>query len=116
MKARLETLFLERVRDIVQERAEVYGSSRVSCETIAKLWTIWLAGRDFGGTGEHLSGHDVAAMMTLTKFSRLMFSPDHEDSHMDIAGWAAIMNTVRPKPRETEEEDDEDKGTVSGLS
>ena len=46
-----------------------------------------------GGAGDcdvyDLQGHDVALMMMAVKLARLAHSPDHKDSWVDTAGYAA---------------------------
>jgi len=48
---------------------------------IADLWSAHLATK--------ISTVDVAILLTLVKVARLKNSPDHRDSWVDIAGYAA---------------------------
>ena len=65
-----------------KDRGKDYGKPYENFERIAKLWTAY-AGKPF-------TVSDVGMMMMLVKISRLMESPKHEDSWVDIAGYSAI--------------------------
>ena len=84
------------------QRVEDYGDKYVNHMRIAKLWTMWLQERaaswkidcvdeesDF-----QISPYDVAMMMLLVKIARLMHSPGHTDCHIDIAGYASVMEEI----------------------
>ena len=73
---------------ISYERDEQYGegSTAANFATIALLWNAYLSRRG----GAELNVGDVSAMMVLLKVARLAGSPGHEDSWVDIAGYAAI--------------------------
>jgi hypothetical protein len=62
-------------------RANVYGGPEDSFRTIGGLWGVYL--------GKEISPADVAAMLALMKVARIRQSPDHRDSWVDIAGYAA---------------------------
>ena len=66
-------------------REESYGGPEDSFSLIAKFWNTYLFQRT-----EPLAAHDVAAMMILFKVARLKNSNGtHEDSWVDVAGYAA---------------------------
>jgi hypothetical protein len=44
--------------------------------------------------GDAITPYDVATMMLMVKLARLMQSPGHQDSHIDIAGYAACMEEI----------------------
>lgn len=67
---------------ISEDRNQDYGDAAASFERIAQFWTIYL--------GHKISCHDVANMMILLKASRLAHNPKHNDSLIDIAGYAAL--------------------------
>ncbi len=66
---------------VTGERQEDYGSPEDNFRRIAYLWGSYL---DHG-----IDTSDVAAMMVLLKIARIRSSPDHMDSWVDIAGYAA---------------------------
>ena len=102
------------------QRAEDYGDKAVNHRRISELWNMWLTERtpmlegsdiidnqSAGGNPvnfllltheyEHkamLTKYDVAMMMLLVKIARLMHSPGHQDSHIDIAGYASILEEI----------------------
>jgi hypothetical protein len=64
-------------------RAQVYGPPEKSFDRVAALWSAFMLERcTFTGT-------DVAALLALLKMARLANSPDHRDSWVDLAGYAA---------------------------
>lgn len=63
------------------KRETEYGSPEDSFGTIAQLWGAYL--------GHEIVSHDVAALMVLLKVARLRNDPLHEDSWIDVAGYAA---------------------------
>jgi hypothetical protein len=71
------------------QRAKDYGDKTENHQHIADLWNYWL----FGDDGK-IEAYDVAIMMILMKISRLMHTRGHSDSHVDIAGYAAIAEEI----------------------
>lgn len=63
------------------ERANVYGGPEDSFKTIGDLWQAY--------AGVAFSPADVAIMLGLLKVARLKTSPNHRDSWVDLAGYAA---------------------------
>ena len=51
---------------------------------IAKIWSVIL--------GFDVTEEQVALMMVGLKVARLVETPDHQDSILDIAGYAAVMS------------------------
>lgn len=91
------------------QRAQDYGDKTQNHERIADLWNMWLKERqgiwekslnsfiqpmDGEGLPPFVSSYDVAMMMLLVKVARLMNSPGHQDSHIDIAGYASILEEI----------------------
>jgi hypothetical protein len=72
-------------------RRQTYGAPEDNFRVIADLWATYLRRTHAG----HITGvlrveaKDVAQMMILMKVARLAESPDHHDSVVDIAGYAA---------------------------
>jgi len=67
---------------VTQDRNVAYGSPEQSFERIAAMWGAYL-GMDA------LLAADVAAMLALMKIARIATNPLHEDSWIDLAGYAA---------------------------
>jgi hypothetical protein len=68
------------------DRNNQYGDPIQDFQRTADFWTIYLAEK---GLDAPLLPHDVAAMMSLLKLSRIGWSPDKEDHWIDLAGYAA---------------------------
>jgi len=73
---------LTKAHDAVNTRGTDYGSPAENFERIAAIWSAY-ADTEF-------TVEDVGIMMMIVKMSRLMENPIHEDSWVDIAGYAAI--------------------------
>ena len=82
------------------DRREAYGSPFDNHKRIAWLWTFYLMERARGNKEFELTPSDVAAMMILLKIARLVHTPGHFDSLVDIAGYAAVAWEVEDKPSE----------------
>lgn len=68
------------------DRGEKYGNAADNFERIAVLWTAIL--------GYEVTKAHVAQMMIALKLARLCATPDHADSWVDIAGYAALGGEV----------------------
>jgi len=73
---------LNKAIQATKDRGQDYGKPSENFERIASLWAAYKS--------EPFSAQDVGMMMMLVKVSRLMESPLHEDSWVDIAGYSAI--------------------------
>lgn len=81
---------LARAKDIVSgNRDQQYGSPENSFNRIAQLWQAYLK--------YPIDSRDVAMMMILFKIARAQYNPDHYDSWVDIAGYAACGGEVATK-------------------
>lgn len=78
---RRAALLREAERLVNSDRNTTYDDPTIDFARISGLWSVYL-GRD-------LSTVDVAALMALLKLARIMGNPDHEDSWIDLAGYAA---------------------------
>lgn len=77
------------------QRAQDYGDKTINHQRIADLWNAWLhESRVSNGPSGDITAYDVAMMMLMVKVARLMHSPGHQDSHVDIAGYAAILEEI----------------------
>jgi hypothetical protein len=68
---------------VSKDRADVYGPPRQSFGRIGALWGAML------GT-DAIPPATVALMLVQLKVSRIVSSPGHEDSWVDLAGYAAL--------------------------
>ncbi|MFT5518600.1 MAG: hypothetical protein ACI9RI_000866 [Oceanospirillaceae bacterium] len=64
------------------QRADDYGSLEDNFGRIAAMWGVIL--------GNDVSTEQVALCMAAVKMCRLVNTPDHADSWVDLAGYAAI--------------------------
>jgi len=77
---------LRKALDVVTgARRKSYGTPEDNFQRIANLWNSHLSEKD----GAPLTPTDVAVMMILMKCARLQETPNHADSWVDIAGYAA---------------------------
>lgn len=83
---------LEAAIKAVSDRGLNYGSPEDNFIRIANLWTTHVRNRY--GISAILDAHDVALMLLLMKVARLENCPTHEDSWVDIAGYAACGNSL----------------------
>ena len=75
-----------------------YGDPKSNHKRIAALWRTYLDNRFPAITPLPIEPQDVAIMMILLKVSRLMESPAHHDSWVDVAGYAALGDKMGEKP------------------
>lgn len=86
-------IFLDKVKEVVTgPREQDYGDKTENHARIAKLWNMWLT--ETKEDGDAITPYDVATMMLMVKLARLMQSPGHHDSHIDIAGYVACMEEI----------------------
>lgn len=78
---------LEEADELVNgARSSAYGEASVNHERIARLWNARLAEK----LRDPLTPADVTALMRLVKEARLIATPGHRDSLVDIAGYAEV--------------------------
>ena len=77
---------------VTDPRAEAYGDAAVNHMRIADLWNCWLRNRSWGSSGI-ITPYDAAMMVLLVKVARCQQKPSH-DSHVDIAGYAAVLEDI----------------------
>ena len=63
-------------------RAKDYGDAYENHEHIAKMWSVLL--------NTEVTAHQVYQCMVAVKLARLVVTPDHEDSWIDICGYGAL--------------------------
>lgn len=87
----------ERASEIVTgPRREAYGHPLPNHKRIAAFWTVRL--KDKLMPGVTIEPHDVTALMRLVKEARLMNTPGHDDSLLDIAGYADVEWIIHHDP------------------
>jgi hypothetical protein len=87
---------LDKAIEIIEgARQEHYGTPEDNFARIAEYWQTYLRQLN---TGEiYVAAHDVAAMMVLMKVARLVSDYRHDDSWLDIAGYAACGSECAEK-------------------
>ncbi len=71
------------------DRAKDYGDAHVMHSRIASGWSNIL--------GVDIAPHQVALCMAWLKISRLVESPDHADSYVDLVAYGALAGEIRSK-------------------
>ena len=71
---------------INNDREKDYGHPKINHGRIADLWSVVLERK--------IEPHEVALCMALVKISRLVQTPDHEDSYVDGAVYIAIAGEL----------------------
>lgn len=74
---------------VSQDRNETYGSPTTAFGAVGALWTTLLSGKLREGTT--LTARDAILCMAAMKLARLAHNPSHDDSAVDLAGYAAIF-------------------------
>jgi len=74
---------LDKAKTLISgDRAKDYGDAYLNHKRIAELWSPIL--------DKDITVEQVYACMIAVKLSRLIETPDHEDSWIDICGYAAL--------------------------
>lgn len=77
------------------DRGLNYGKAEDNFDRIARLWNAHLINTGvIDGHAQVLDAGDVAMMCALLKIARLQNMPDHPDSWIDLAGYAACGGEV----------------------
>ena len=86
-------------------REEDYGPANINHQRIADMWSVIL--------NYEVSLQDVYLCMIAVKMSRLIHDSEHEDSWIDIAGYAALGGEVAIPPLEADCNQEDVKYTVT---
>jgi hypothetical protein len=71
--------------DAVKDRGATYGDAFTNHARIAEIWRVIL--------GKHnITPEQVAQCMIAVKLARLVQTPGHYDSYVDICGYAGVAN------------------------
>ena len=87
---------LSKASEIVENRGGEYGDVLDNHNRIAAIWSVIL--------GIHIKAEQVALCMAGTKIARLTNTPDHMDSWLDLAGYAAVGSECLQNKKEKEQE------------
>lgn len=88
---------LDEAKQIIYgDREKIYGHPAKNLETIAGFWQQYIKAKF--KTHLQLTPADVCAMMRFVKESRLINTPNHRDSLVDIAGYTALQDRLDEKP------------------
>ena len=78
--------FLKHVAQIVAERSTQYGDATGNMAAIATRWSATL--------GHEVKPAQVVLCLLDLKLARLAHDPTHEDSAVDVCGYAALLREV----------------------
>jgi len=68
------------------DRNKNYGTPLVNHQRIANLWSVWLE--------TEITPAQAAMCLALVKVARLIETPDHLDSFVDLAAYASIAGEI----------------------
>ena len=86
----------DKAKDVVfGDRQLNYGKPERNQALIAELWSAY--------TGADISAHDVCMMMAILKIARLKNSPGHDDSRVDLIGYALLDDEIVNPKNESEQ-------------
>ena len=77
---------LKHAADVLAERSKTYGEPGKAMAAIAARWSLTL--------GHPVTAAQVVLCMMDLKLTRLARDPRHQDSILDIAGYAAVLHEV----------------------
>ena len=77
---------LKHAASMVAERSQAYGNPVVSMDVVARRWSITL--------GHTVTPAQVVICLIDLKLARLGHNPKHQDSIVDVAGYAAVLHEV----------------------
>lgn len=83
-----EGMLEEALRLASDDRQKIYGNAYSNHVRIAKIWSVIL--------GFPVSPDQVVMCMIGTKLARLVQSPNHRDSWVDIAGYVSVKDQMGP--------------------
>jgi len=68
------------------DRNKNYGTPLTNHQRIAQLWSVWLE--------TEITPAQAAMCLALVKVARLIETPDHLDSFVDLAAYASIAGEI----------------------
>ena len=85
--------FLKHVANVLAERSTQYGNATGNMAAIATRWSATL--------GREVTPAQVVLCLLDLKLARLAHDPTHEDSAVDVCGYAALLHELT-EPSSTE--------------
>jgi hypothetical protein len=79
-------MFLKHVANVIAERSDQYGDAGTSLATTATRWSVTL--------GREITPAQVVLCLLDLKLARLAHDPTHEDSVVDVCGYAALLREL----------------------
>ena len=77
---------LRHASDVLADRSKTYGDAREAMATIAARWSLTL--------GHPVTPAQVVLCMMDLKLARLWRDPAHQDSMVDLIGYATVLHEV----------------------
>ena len=78
--------FLKHVAQVIAERSTQYGDAATNMAAIAVRWSATL--------GREITPAQVVLCLLDLKLARLAHDPTHEDSAVDVCGYAALLREL----------------------
>jgi hypothetical protein len=79
-------MFLKHAANIVSERRTQYGVASTAMAALATRWSVTL--------GQPITPAQVVLCLIDLKLARLAHDPSHEDSAIDVCGYAAVLREL----------------------
>lgn len=79
-------MFLKHVANVIAERGTQYGNAVGNMAAIAARWS--------GTLGHEITPAQVVLCLLDLKLARLSHDPTHEDSAVDVCGYAALLREL----------------------
>ena len=79
-------MFLKHVTNVIAERSTQYGDAGSNMAAIAARWSATL--------GRKITPAQVVLCLLDLKLARLAHDPTHEDSAVDVCGYAALLREL----------------------
>ena len=79
-------MFLRHVASVIAERSNQYGDAAGNMTAIAQRWSATI--------GREITPAQVVLCLLDLKLARLAHDPAHEDSAVDVCGYAALLREL----------------------
>ena len=79
-------MFLKHAANVVTERRAPYGEASTAMTVLAARWSVTL--------GHAVTPAQVILCLIDLKLARLAHDPSHEDSAVDVCGYAALLREL----------------------